>query len=245
MPDLHSLPAGSRPTDAIRNNGPDNLALERYKCREIAEGWPLYRDSCEWENFASMFAPNGYIYTTWTGKMRYQDFIRVSQAGMDNGAFIMHRAHGSTTDINTSATRAVTKMKATITQRFMLDDCEVDAEGDCRFIFFFEKGTSESQSGEFPIPDGEWRARYVRHFYEKDKLIPTNPNKVPKLDEKKLESMPRGYRYLSYCQEVVQGFNIMRDMPGHRLDGDNPNGKKHDLLYWQSKQWLEGEDIEF
>ena len=43
MPDLHSLPAGSRPEKAIRNNGPDNLAFERYKLRELAEGWPCYR----------------------------------------------------------------------------------------------------------------------------------------------------------------------------------------------------------
>jgi mRNA-degrading endonuclease RelE of RelBE toxin-antitoxin system len=43
MPDLHSLPAGSWPQNAIRNNGPDELALERYKLRELAEGWPCYR----------------------------------------------------------------------------------------------------------------------------------------------------------------------------------------------------------
>ena len=43
MPDLHSLPTNSRPSSAIRNNGPDSLALERYKLRELAEGWPCYR----------------------------------------------------------------------------------------------------------------------------------------------------------------------------------------------------------
>ena len=43
MPDLHTLPAGSRPEKAVRNNGPDNLVLERYKLRELAEGWPSYR----------------------------------------------------------------------------------------------------------------------------------------------------------------------------------------------------------
>lgn len=69
---------------------------------------------------------------------------------MDKGAFIMHRCHGTTTDINPKATRAVSKMKATITQRFIIDDCEVDAESDCRFCFFWEKF------------NGEWRARFVR-----------------------------------------------------------------------------------
>ena len=67
---------------------------------------------------------------------------------MDNGAFIMHRIHGSTTDIQ--GDRAITKMKATITQRFLIDGCEVDVEADCRFCFFFEKR------------HGIWGACYVR-----------------------------------------------------------------------------------
>lgn len=160
MPDLHSLPLGSRPTNAFRNNGPTNLVFERLKLRELAEGWPMYRDACEWENLASIFHPDAYIYTTWTGRTHYMDFIEASKKGMDGGAFIMHRCHGSSTDIDTSARRAVTKMKATITQRFVLDgDIEVDAESDCRFCFFWEKDDS-----------GDWRARYVRHWYEKVRL---------------------------------------------------------------------------
>jgi hypothetical protein len=43
MADLHSLPAGTWPSTAIRNNGPDHLVLERAKLRELAEGWPCYR----------------------------------------------------------------------------------------------------------------------------------------------------------------------------------------------------------
>jgi len=43
MPDLHTLPAGTRSESAVRNNGPDNLVIERLKLRELAEGWPCYR----------------------------------------------------------------------------------------------------------------------------------------------------------------------------------------------------------
>ena len=154
---------------------------------------------------------------------------------MDAGAFIMHRVHGSTTDINPSATRAVTKMKATITQRFTLnDDCEVDAESDCRFCFFWSKDPHS----------GAWGANFVRHWYEKDKLIPVNPNKVPKLDEEALKALPSGYRYLAYCQEKTMGIRVLRDMPGHRREPDTPSGRKHDDLYWKCKQWVDGEDVE-
>src|SRR6202044_3306901 len=49
-----------------------------------------------------------------------EDFITASQGGMDNGAFIMDRIHGSSVDIEEGGKRAVVKMKATITQRFEL-----------------------------------------------------------------------------------------------------------------------------
>jgi hypothetical protein len=189
-------------------------------------------DACEWENFASIFHPGAYVYTTWSGRVLATNFIKGSKAGMDTGAFIMHRIHGSTTDINPTATRAVTKMKATITQRFVIDGCEVDAECDCRFCFFFEKR------------NGKWGAVLVRHWYEKDKLIPVDPARVPKLDEKKLESYPRGYKCLAYCQEATMGVMVLRDMPGHRRDAGNENGVKHDLLYDLSRKWVEGGDIE-
>lgn len=188
-----------------------------------------FSDSCEWENFESIFHKDAYVYTTWTGRTPIQEFIKQSRLGMRRGAFIMHRVHGSSTDIE--GNRAVTKMKATITQRFLLDECEVDAEADCRFCFFFEKRGDK------------WGAVYVRHWYEKDKLIPVNPKRVPYLDEAKLSMYPPGYRYLAYCQEATMGIKVKLDMPGHRRDG-GINGGEHDKLYRQAKQWLEGENIE-
>ncbi|KAK1820217.1 Vacuolar protease A [Friedmanniomyces endolithicus] len=242
MPDLHTLPAGSRPEKAIRNNGPADLAIERFKLRELAEGWPMYRDSCEWENLASIFAPNAYIYTSWTGKTPYQDFIAASKAGMDDGKFIMHRCLGVSTDISPEGDRAVTKMKAHITQRFVIDGCEVDVDVDCRFCYFWEKGTE----GVNDIAKGEWRARLVRHWYEKDKLIPVNPNKVPKLEEVELEKHPYGYRYLSYCWLTEYGIKLSDDLPGHLREGESTvSGRAHDKLYMQCKTWVEGGSIDF
>lgn len=136
-------------------------------------------------------------------------------------------------DITLDAVRAVTQMKATITQRFVIDGCEVDTEADCRVCFFWEKN----------VADGEWRARFMRHWYEKDKLLPVNPGGVPGLDEKILE-YPNGYRYLACCQEKTMGVEVLRDMPGHRRGNDNANGQKHDLLYWQCKQWLDSEAVD-
>ncbi|KAK7001815.1 putative pathogenesis associated protein Pep2 [Favolaschia claudopus] len=225
--DLHSLPVGSRPVNAVRNNGPNELVLERFKLRELAEGWPMYRDAREWENFRSIFHPGAFVYTTWTGRIAIEDFIEISKKGMDEGASIMHRVHGTSVDL--AGTRAIVKMKATITQRFALppDGISVDAECDCRFCMFFEKDEA-----------GKWGAKFVRHFYEKDKLIPVDPRRIPVIDDKKLASLPEGYRYLAYCQEeCMPGIRVKRDMPGVR-------GPEHDLLLWKVKAWLDGEDVE-
>lgn len=174
------------------------------------------------------------MFTTWTGKTPYLDFISASQRGMERGAFVLHRTHGLTTDINAAATRAVTKMKATITQRFVIDGCEVDAEADCRFCYFWSKDPKA----------GMWGANCIRHWYEKDKLIPVDPRKVPHLDDEKLKGYPTGYRYLAYCQEETMGVKVKLDMPGHIRD-KNENGEMHDALYLQAKAWVEGVDVQF
>lgn len=158
--------------------------------------------------------------------------------------FIMHRCHGISTDIDQSGTRAATKMKATITQRFWLDDCEVDAEADCRFIFFWAKKYNSE------VQQHEWKAKFVRHWYEKDKLVPVDPRQVPTLDEKLLQSFPPGYRYLAYCQQKVMGVKVDAGLPGHIREWLNggkwvTSAEKHDLLYLRVKEWLDGREIDF
>lgn len=201
-------------------------------------------DSCEWENFESLFDESAYVYTTWSGKTFYKDFIEASKRGVENGVFIMHRCHGISTEINEKMTRAASKMKATITQRFVLDGCEVDAESDCRFVFFWHRIFNASK-GQW-----EWKAKFVRHWYEKDKLIPVDPRRCPSIDDELLQSFPPGYRYLAYCQEKVMGVKVDANLPGHirekqRNGSESPVAKKHDLLYWQIKDWLEDCDIDF
>jgi hypothetical protein len=163
---------------------------------------------------------------------------------MDNGAFIMHRCHGISSEVNLACTRAVTKMKATITQRFVLDGSEVDVEGDCRFLFFWHK-LEDLEAGTL-----EWRAKFVRHWYEKDKMIPVDPHYIPDLEQALLQHFPSGYRYLAYCQQVTMGITVAPDLPGHNRErrpegGSMQSAAKHDVLYWQAKAWLEGETVDF
>jgi hypothetical protein len=56
--DTHQAPDATYPEHAVRNNASggdiDKEALERFKIREICEGWPVYRDAAEWRNYRSM-----------------------------------------------------------------------------------------------------------------------------------------------------------------------------------------------
>jgi hypothetical protein len=70
-------------------------------------------------------------------------------------------------------------------------------ETDGRFCFFFEK------------IDGRWGARFGRHWYEKDKLIPVVAGQVPRLGLEKLQSYPDEYKCLTYCQEATMGVTVL------------------------------------
>lgn len=151
----------------------------------------------------ALFAQDdAYVFTTWSGGVPIDDFIKISQTGFEKGVKIAHRANGATVDIATSGpcarSRGVGKLKATITQRFVMktaggEPCEVDVDADCTLCFFVEKKPSDDGVGE-------WKAHFFKGFYTKDKMSPVDPRRIPELDDAKLSSFPDGYKYLAYGQ---------------------------------------------
>ncbi|KAK6596403.1 catabolic 3-dehydroquinase [Botrytis cinerea] len=55
--------------------------------------------------------------------------------GRKNGDFNMHRESGRSVDLNVRLGRAIGKMKATITQKLVIDDISIAVECDSQFIF--------------------------------------------------------------------------------------------------------------
>ncbi|GFZ45980.1 hypothetical protein JCM24511_03714 [Saitozyma sp. JCM 24511] len=137
----------------------------------------------------------------------------------------MHECCGFTCELK--GDRAFGKLKTLITQRFKLPggdrqgEVEVDVECQNRFTYLLEKDAK-----------GDWKCAYYKVFYEKDKMIPVDPRKVPWLDDDKLESMPYGYRYLGYCQAQL-GHTVLKDLP-------EAKGDRSDRLYLAHIAWLEG-----
>lgn len=217
-------PEESEPVVTSHINGSQDEILARYCITELCKGWPVYRDASEWQNYRSLFAKeNAYVWTTWSGGLTIEKFIEVSIKGRANGDFIMHRENGTLANVNLAKQRGIGKMKATITQRFTIQGIPVDIECDCRFIFFAK------------IEDGEWKAQYVKLFYEKDKMIPVNGKDVPTFPQEELDKYTEGYKYLGAAQNSL-GHKILNDLP-------NANNKGWYDMYKAMADWLQGKDI--
>jgi len=218
-------PDETQPTVWSHINGSAEEILDRYCVSELCKGWPVYRDASEWNNYRDIFAEkDAYIWTTWSGGLTIEDFIEVSKKGRSRGDFIMHRENGTLVDLNPTTSRAVGKMKATITQRFSIEGNAVDVECDCRFIFFCAK-----------FPSVGWKTQYVKLFYEKDKMIPVDGKSVPEFDKAELKKYPVGYQYLGVAQAML-GHKILDGLP-------TMDNKAFYTMYEAMDQWLQGKSV--
>ncbi|KAI1174083.1 hypothetical protein F4777DRAFT_599915 [Nemania sp. FL0916] len=224
-------------------NGHPKDIFDRCIISELCKGWPVYRDASEWKNFRSLFCHDAFVWTTWSKRQSIDGFIEMSKRGKARGDFIMHRECGTMVDLNPGMHRAVGKMKATITQRFTIPgDAErgvqpmvFDVDCDCRFHFFCLEQPAEHGSRT------EWKVRYVKLIYDKDKIVPVDGNVAPVFSEDVLRRYPEGYQYLGAAQHML----------GHEIDEFLPTiqgpekGPAHRLwldMYSKMEQWLNGDD---
>jgi hypothetical protein len=174
----------------------------------------------------------------------------VSKEGKTRGDFIMHRECGTTVDLNPQTRRAVGKMKATITQRFtipapgdtssqhggVVEPVVFDVDCDCRFHFFCLE-----QPAELPHHRPEWKVRYVKLIYDKDKVVPVDGRMAPTFSADVLRRCPVGYRYLGAAQRML-GHDVDEFLP--TIQGPE-TGAAHGLwldMYEKMGQWLDGEE---
>jgi len=81
------------PINSSSLNGPDSLVLERMRIRELMEGFPAHRDACEWTKLRALFAADeAYVFTTWSGGVPVDEFVRISETGFAKGVKIAVRA---------------------------------------------------------------------------------------------------------------------------------------------------------
>jgi len=192
---------------------------DKWAIREMVENWVLWRDAGDWERFATVWHPDGWMTATWF-QGPAQKFIEVSREGFNKGVNILHFLGGWTCDVH--GDRAVSQVKMTIQQRAEVDGVLVDVVCTGRFYDFFEKRK------------GRWSIVRRQPIYEKDRLDPVDPSAVLKLDPALLSRFPEGYRHLAYLQ-LKNGFNVKGDLPGLR-------GPLVEKLYAEGKAWLSGSE---
>src|ERR1700759_2909161 len=82
--------------------------------RALTENWALWRDAGDWDRFATLWHPDGRMEATWL-QAGYEEFIRASRRGFENGVRIWHFLGGHTAGI--AGDRAVAQTKMPTTQR--------------------------------------------------------------------------------------------------------------------------------
>jgi len=191
--------------------------VDRLEIRETVENWVLWRDAGDWERFASVWHPDGWMTATWFQGPATR-FIEVSREGFERGVNILHALGGFTCEV--AGTRAISQARMHILQRATLHDVLVDVVCVGRFYDFFEKR------------DGRWAIVRRQPIYEKDRLDPVDPAARLTLDEALLRSFPEGYRHLGYLQ-ANNGFTVKQGLPGLR-------GPAVEKLYGEGRAWLNG-----
>jgi hypothetical protein len=116
---------------------------DKLEIRELIENWAIWRDSGDWQRFATVWHDDGWMSATWF-QGPAADFIRVSQEGWSRGVRILHFLGGS--NIEVVGSRAVVQTKMTISQRASVQGAWCDVVCTGRFFYF---------SRTEPV-DGEW-----------------------------------------------------------------------------------------
>ena len=195
----------------------DQLQEERLAIREVIEKWVIYRDSGDWERFATVWHDDGWMTATWF-QGPAADFIEISRKGFESGVNILHFQGTSISDVE--GERAISQTKMEIHQRAEVDGVLVDVVCFGRFYDFLEKRGDR------------WGIVRRQPIYEKDRLDPIDPAAELKLDAELLSSFPEGYCHLAYLQ-AKSGFKIREGLPGLR-------GAAVQKLYSEGRAWLNG-----
>jgi len=203
----------------------DDKMKDELEIRQMVENWALWRDAGLWDQFATVWHPEGVMMATWF-QGPYRDFIRVTQEGWAKGVSILHFLGGSAIEV--AGDRAIAQTKMTISQRGVVEGaagpvlCDVVCTG--RFYDFVTRH------------EGRWKLLHRQPIYEKDRIDPVDPSAVLKLDQPALSALPEGYRHLAYIQTRI-GYKVKLDMP--MLKGDEAQ-----RLYARGGRWLAGGALE-
>lgn len=184
--------------------------------RDLIERWAVYRDALLWDDFRTIWHPDGIMTATWT-EGPFEDFIKMNMEGVKHGLNILHILGGSAIDVNGDRAKSMTKFM--ILQRAEVEGVLCDVTCVARHLDLWERR------------GGKWGLCYRGTITDKDRIDPVDNTQTVTLDKELLEAFPIEYRHLAYLQ-TKSGFNVDKDCP--RLSG----GASVDALYKKGEDWL-------
>ena len=194
--------------------------IEKLTIRELIENWAVWRDTGDWERFATVWHEDGVMMATWF-QGPAKEFIRVTQEGWAKGVSILHFLGGSSIEVR--GNRCIAQTKMTISQRGLVQGVLCDVVCTGRFYDFLEKR------------GGKWGMVLRQPIYEKDRIDPVDPAAKLELDQTALAALPKGYRHLAYIQLGID-YKVKMDMP-------QLTGPEVEALYKRGAGWLEGKAL--
>lgn len=192
---------------------------DRLEIRDLLENWVIWRDSADWDRFATVWHDGARMNATWF-QASAPEFMARSRAAFEAGLVGLHSLGG--VNIEVRGSRAVSQSKMQILQRAAVHDVVVDVTCNGRFVDALEKR------------DGRWGIVLRQPVYELDRMQPVDPSATLALEQGLLMSFPEGYRHLAYLQTKM-GFDVNKTLPGTR-------GPEIAALMARMGRWLAGEE---
>ncbi|HEY0747114.1 MAG TPA: nuclear transport factor 2 family protein [Steroidobacteraceae bacterium] len=191
---------------------------DQEEIRQLLDNWVIWRDSGDWDRFATLWHPEGRMIATWF-QASATDFIARARAAWDQGSTAYHFLGGSSIEVQDS--RAIAQTKMQIIQRAQVHEVPVEVICSGRFWDALEKR------------NGHWRLLLRQPIYEMDRMSTVSPSARVELDPNLLASFPEGYRHLGYLQSQI-GFKVNKSLPGTR-------GPQIETLQAHGQRWLAGD----
>ena len=195
----------------------DPTLLDRLAVRQVIEDWVLWRDSGDWDRFAALWRPDGFIMTTWC-EASATTFIERGRQAWAAGMRVVHTIDGGHVEV--AGDRAIAWTKMQIVQRAPIHGVLADVVCHGRFCDAFERA------------DGRWALLSRQSIYDGDRMATVEIGASVTLDRDLLASFPEGYRHLGYLQTLA-GLPVNKALPDTRSEAAA-------ALTDRMRQWLAG-----
>jgi len=175
-----------------------NVQLDRTAIADLIMRERVARETGNWKEEEACFDPDATVEVSWF-KGSGAEFVATTKKPKSTVDFNFDSMSPAVITIRNS--RAIADTACAVHESSLLDGVEVIMTSYTRLLWRVQSF------------NGKWLIVGLRGIYIRDQIIPSNPNRVPKLDQSKLASYRASYRYLSYML-ANRGAVPLNNLPG-------------------------------